>query len=31
MPLVWVHAYKEFGAENRTQGTQITVRAAWTF
>jgi hypothetical protein len=31
LPLVWVHAYKEFSAENRTQGTQVTVRAAWTF
>jgi hypothetical protein len=31
LPLVWVHAYQEFGARNRSQGTQITVRAAWTF
>jgi hypothetical protein len=30
-PLVWVHAYKEFGARNRSQGQQVTVRAAWTF
>ncbi|HSV36679.1 transporter [Ramlibacter sp. WS9] len=31
LPLVWVHAYKEFGARNRSQGSQLTVRAAWTF
>jgi hypothetical protein len=30
-PVVWVHAYKEFGAKNRAQGTQVTLRAAWTF
>lgn len=30
-PLIWAHAYKEFGARNRTQGTQFAVRAAWTF
>lgn len=30
-PLIWAHAYKEFGARNRTQGTQLAVRAAWTF
>jgi len=30
-PLVWVHAYKEFGARNRSQGTHAAVRAAWSF
>jgi hypothetical protein len=30
-PLLWVHAYKEFGARNRSQGTQVSLRAAWTF
>jgi hypothetical protein len=30
-PLIWAHVYKEFGARNRAQGTQIAVRAAWTF
>jgi len=30
-PLVWLHAYKEFGAKNRAQGSQIALRAAWTF
>jgi hypothetical protein len=30
-PLVWFHAYKEFGARNRSQGTQVAIRAAWTF
>ncbi|KQV90485.1 transporter [Rhizobacter sp. Root1221] len=30
-PLVWVHAYKEFGARNRSQGTHGAIRAAWTF
>lgn len=30
-PVVWVHGYKEFGARNRSQGKQLTVRAAWTF
>jgi hypothetical protein len=30
-PLVWAHAYKEFDARNRSQGTQLTLRAAWTF
>ncbi len=30
-PLIWAHVYKEFGARNRTQGTQFAVRAAWTF
>lgn len=30
-PLIWAHAYKEFGARNRSQGTQVAVRAAWTF
>lgn len=31
LPLVWVHAYKEFGAKNRSQGTHAAIRAAWTF
>jgi hypothetical protein len=31
LPLVWLHAYQEFGARNRSQGTLISVRAAWTF
>jgi hypothetical protein len=30
-PVVWVHGYKEFGAKNRAQGSQVTLRAAWTF
>lgn len=30
-PLVWAHAYKEFNARNRSQGTQFALRAAWTF
>ncbi len=30
-PLVWAHAYKEFGARNRSQGTHAAIRAAWTF
>jgi hypothetical protein len=30
-PIVWAHAYKEFGARNRSQGRQFTLRAAWTF
>ena len=30
-PLVWLHAYKEFGARNRSQGSQVALRAAWTF
>lgn len=31
LPLVWLHAYKEFNARNRGQGYQLTARAAWTF
>lgn len=31
LPVVWFHVYKEFNAKNRTQGTQIALRAAWTF
>lgn len=31
LPIVFAHAYKEFGARNRTQGTQVAVRAAWSF
>lgn len=30
-PVVWMHAYKEFGARNRAQGRHLAVRAAWTF
>jgi hypothetical protein len=30
-PVVWAHAYKEFGAKNRSQGSQVALRAAWTF
>jgi hypothetical protein len=30
-PPVWVHAYKEFGARNRSQGAQAALRTAWTF
>ncbi|HSW07297.1 SphA family protein [Aquabacterium sp.] len=30
-PLVWVHAYKEFNARNRAQGTHAALRAAWSF
>ncbi len=30
-PLIWAHVYREFGARNRTQGTQFAVRMAWTF
>lgn len=31
LPVVWLHAYKEFDARNRSQGTQIALRAALTF
>jgi hypothetical protein len=31
LPVVWLHAYKEFNARNRGQGTQIAARMAWTF
>lgn len=31
LPTVWLHAYKEFGARNRSQGTQIALRAALAF
>ena len=31
LPNVWIHAYKEFGARNRAQGTQLALRAAWVF
>lgn len=31
LPVVWLHAYKEFNAKNRSQGTQIALRAALTF
>ena len=30
-PLIWLHAYKEFNAKNRAQGTHAALRAAWTF
>lgn len=30
-PIMFLHAYKEFGARNRAQGSQIAFRAAWTF
>lgn len=30
-PVVWLHAYKEFGARNRSQGTHAALRAGWTF
>lgn len=29
LPNIWLHAYKEFNASNRSQGTQIAVRAAF--
>lgn len=29
MPSVWVHAYKEFYARNRSQGTNMALRLAW--
>lgn len=31
VPNVSVHLYKEFGARNRSQGTQLALRAAWVF
>ncbi|MEQ6474630.1 transporter [Comamonas sp. wu1-DMT] len=31
LPLVYVHVYKEFGARNRVQGTQVAMRASWVF
>jgi hypothetical protein len=30
-PSISAHAYQEFGARNRTQGTQVAIRAAWSF
>ena len=30
-PAVWLHAYKEFGAQNRAQGYQVALRAALSF
>jgi hypothetical protein len=30
-PPVWVHAYKEFSARNRSQGMHAALRAGWTF
>lgn len=29
LPNIWLHAYKEFNGRNRSQGTQIAVRAAF--
>lgn len=31
LPALWLHVYKEFGARNRSQGTQLTLRSAWVF
>lgn len=31
LPLVFAHVYREFGARNRTQGTQVALRASWAF
>ncbi|SFV05624.1 SphA family protein [Pseudoduganella namucuonensis] len=31
LPIVWLHAFKEFGARNRSQGTQVALRAAMAF
>lgn len=31
MPIIFAHVYKEFGARNRAQGTQVAIRAAWSF
>lgn len=31
MPALWAHAYKEFNARNRSQGTNIAVRLGWVF
>ncbi|MCM2972922.1 SphA family protein [Larsenimonas suaedae] len=31
LPSVWFHAYKEFGARNRTQGYNIAMRVAQSF
>jgi hypothetical protein len=31
LPLMWLHAYKEFNGRNRLQGTQVAARAAWSF
>ncbi|OXI28703.1 hypothetical protein CFB89_31285 [Burkholderia sp. AU16741] len=30
-PAFWLHAYKEFGAQNRAQGYQVALRAALSF
>jgi hypothetical protein len=30
-PLIWAHFYEEFGVKNRAQGSQLSIRAAWTF
>ncbi|KVU63094.1 transporter [Burkholderia cepacia] len=31
LPSVWLHLYKEFGAENRSQGYQVALRLAMSF
>lgn len=31
LPSMWLHAYKEFAARNRSQGTHVAIRAAWAF
>lgn len=31
LPPVWLHAYKEFGAENRTEGYNVALRVAYSF
>ncbi|MBR9884212.1 MAG: hypothetical protein GYB21_11380 [Oceanospirillales bacterium] len=31
LPAVWLHAYKEFDAENRTEGYQLALRIAQSF
>ncbi|WP_245392383.1 SphA family protein [Salinicola endophyticus] len=31
LPAVWFHVYKEFGAENRTEGYNAAVRVAYSF
>ncbi|WP_218781803.1 SphA family protein [Chromohalobacter israelensis] len=31
MPAVWLHAYQEFGAENRAEGYNMALRVAYSF
>ncbi|MBV7565031.1 MULTISPECIES: transporter [unclassified Pseudomonas] len=31
LPPVWLHAYKEFGAENRSEGYNVALRVAYSF